>query len=373
MRILPDSVLALLLGLMLLAARGTEAQAAPHRPQDEGRHDTPFESWVVLAHLTAPDGAERDLWVAFFTGAVSVARVSGVYVVLANGADGSYRVRQKLEMPLVGRVSHTRGSLRERYGSNELTRSPGGAYELSLNLDGFRLELSLTPRKPVTDLGEITVGRGRRQRHVASPRGEVVARVTEEGSTLPLRGLGVFQHLWGAAPEQEGVAEMFSLHLDDGSDALTMVNRSLPANNSLVLVDSAGVPRVLREFTVTADGVGDGSGLSGGWRFRADSADLDLRVMPRDQGVRVDFVGIPFRIVRAQVEGRSGGRKVTGQAYTTCGPRSAERLRPPAGTVAPAVAEPSSRRSIERPPAMQRAFRLPYGRRILLLFTRDKT
>lgn len=314
MRTLPRSVLVLLLGLMVLAARGAWAQATPHRPQDEGRHDTPFESWVVLAHLTAPDGTERDLWVAFFTGAVSVARVSGVYAVLANGADGSYRVRQKLEMPLVGRVSHTRGSLRERYGSNELTRSPGGAYEISLSLDGFRLELSLTPRKPVTDLGEITVGRGRRQRYVATPRGEVVARVTEEGSTLPLRGLGVFQHLWGTAPEEEGVAEMFSLHLDDGSDALAMVNRSFPTNHSLVLADSVGAPRVLREFTVTADGADD-AGLPREWRFRADSADLDLRVMPRDQGVRVDFAGIPFRIVRAQVKGRSGGREVSGQAY----------------------------------------------------------
>ena len=316
MRILFHSVVALLLGLMLVGARGAGAQATPHRPQDEGRHATPFESWVVLAHLTAPDGTERDLWVAFFTGAVSVARVSGVYAVLANGADGSYRVRQKLEMPLVGRVSHTRESLRERYGSNELTRSAGGTYEISLNLDGFRLELSLTPRKPVTDLGEITVGRGRKQRYVATPRGEVVARVTEEGSTLPLLGLGVFQHLWGAAPEEEGVAEMFSLHLDDGSDVLAMVNRSFPVNNSLVLADSAGVPRVLREFAVMADGAGDGPGLlPRGWRFRAESVDLDLRVIPRDQGVRVDFAGIPFRIVRAQVEGRSGDRKVTGQAY----------------------------------------------------------
>lgn len=204
MRILFHSVVALLLGLMLVGARGAGAQATPHRPQDEGRHATPFESWVVLAHLAAADGTERDLWVAFFTGAVSVARVSGVYAVLANGADGSYRVRQNLEMPLVGRVSHTRESLRERYGSNELTRSAGGTYEISLNLDGFRLELSLTPRKPVTDLGEITVGRGRKQRYVATPRGEVVARVTEEGSTLPLLGLGVFQHLWELRRRRKG-------------------------------------------------------------------------------------------------------------------------------------------------------------------------
>jgi predicted secreted hydrolase len=311
------TVLALLLAAALLSSGRVAAQAAPHLPQDEGRHAAPFESWVVLAHLSAPDGTPYDLWVAFFTGKVSIAPVSGVYAVIADGADGTYRTYQRISLPLRDRVSHSREALRERYGSSLLTRSPAGDYELSLSLDGLRLGLTLRPDKPVIELGEIAVGRGRRQRYFATPRGTVTARLEENGEPLALQGLGVFQHLWGDPPREEGAAEIFALHLDDGSDVLAMLNRSFPENNSLAVADPRSATRVVREFSAAADTAGGRSGqlLPTRWRFSAVASGVELRVIPRDEGQRVEFAGIPFRIVRADVEGRLGGREVRGQGY----------------------------------------------------------
>lgn len=289
-------------------------------PADDGMHrDASFETWAGFAHLRSPEGAEYSAFAIFFTGRFLGVGVSGVYGALLDARAGEFLDDRDLVVPIVGRAVHTTGRLNERYDRSVLARADERSpYDLTVRSSKLRFAFTMAPTRDPVSLGRVDVGPGRTQQGYVVPHTRVAGELfTAGGREVEVSGGGIFQHLWGDAPDESAAQDIFAIHLDQGTDLFAIAGPT--AESAVLVVADSNASRTLQGgFLVRSDSsVEDGSlSFRRRWHLQVQSPALDLHVEASGPGRRVSLLGIPYLIVRCAVRGsRAAGVPVSGTAY----------------------------------------------------------
>lgn len=290
-------------------------------PESDGKHEkVDFEGWTLLAHLAASSGARYGLSIFFFSGKVSGFNASVAYVVVADESKKQSQNFRTIKPPIIGRASHTKGRLFEKYGKNILQRSPdGGAYEIQLVMKDLRANVRFTPKKAPVDMGQMNVGQQKDVRLYILPRGEISATLQYQNEPLDLNGFGIFQHEWGDSPEKDAASNMFALHFDDGTDVIIYQSPRFPSLNTAVISEKDGRIAVTPEFTAVADtslAVPDGRDqFAMQWTIRLAAGSPTLRLEPTFDGQQIDLLGLPYWLGRCRIKEMNGPSPGGGIGY----------------------------------------------------------
>jgi predicted secreted hydrolase len=215
----------------------------------------------------------------------------------------------------------------------------GGAGRLTAAAEGTRLELALTPEKPVvtpaanllTGAGAAGPDTGPAFRWLAEPRLGLSGRLLRRGTETRVSGSAWLDHIWGAAGGAgAGLAgtrgplalNRFLLQLDDGSELLCIHLRrraggGTPVPTCLVIA-SDGDTRVLRRRALTlapkdatwrsSDGAAD---YPVAWRLEAPGLDLSLDIRALQPAQEL-VLGERLWSGAVAVDGEHAGRSVAG-------------------------------------------------------------
>jgi predicted secreted hydrolase len=285
-------------------------------PADDGPHSSVyFEWWWWNGHLVTPDGRRYGFIVYFASKPLQHYHFLDYTLTDVSGRRFHY-ARQAF---IPGAPKPVKRGVWLR-GDHAWARGANGRDKLHLAVDGYRLDLSLTARKPpVLHFGsghatfycntasfysrtrmkvEGTLrASGARPATARLPRPVRAHLIPESEISVAVTGIGYFEHAWGNLPGID-VANWneFTLHLDDGRDLYLGLMRAPPNGKQFTfefgaISDSDGKLTTLHrgEFRVVPTGV---------WKrdesctypvaYKIDAKDIHIRVRPslNDQELR---------------------------------------------------------------------------------------
>ncbi len=196
--------------------------------------------------------------------------------------------------------------------------------------DGSRLDLSMTPIKPIVLQGEAGLSRksdtpGNASYYYSIPRLRSQGELTIGGERYAVHGVSWMDREWSTSalgPQQSGW-DWFALHLDDGYDLMfyrlrrndgTIDQHSngtlIDAKGNAVHLDHGDVQAEVRSNWRSADGII----YPARWRIRIPEAKLDLEVQPlvADQELHGS---VRYWEGAADVQGVHLGQDVQGRGY----------------------------------------------------------
>jgi predicted secreted hydrolase len=235
-------------------------ESAPHRaialPADDAAHNSvQYEYWWWFGHTTARDGRRLAFIVIFYS--KPWARVQEVQYAITDLSRGTFH--QAVE-PLIRTQRNAVENGFALRGDHAVARGGNGRDALRIEVDGYRLDLSLAATKrPVPHFGDGHAAPYCQSAYTYSrPRMRVVGVLRHGGATVRVRGTNTFEHLWGfapAAPVASWVHMNFALR--DGRDVLLFfvkaVDDKLASWETGWISDARGKLTTLHrgDFTVT--------------------------------------------------------------------------------------------------------------------------
>ncbi len=209
--------------------------------------------------------------------------------------------------------------------------SAGGYWKLhAQGDDGSRLDLSLTPVKPIVLQGDAGLSRksdapGNASYYYSIPRLRSKGELTIGGQRYAVQGDSWMDREWSTSalgPQQSGW-DWFSLHLDDGYDLmfyrLRREDGTVDAHSNGTLIDAQGDVVHLNREQVRTEVLShwrssDGVDYPARWRIKIPSAQLDVQVQPTvaDQELHGS---VRYWEGAVEVQGRHRGQSVQGRGY----------------------------------------------------------
>lgn len=196
--------------------------------------------------------------------------------------------------------------------------------------DGSRLDLSLTPVKPIVLQGDAGLSRksdapGNASYYYSVPRLRSQGELTIGGQQYAVQGVTWMDREWSTSAlgaEQSGW-DWFSLHLDDGYDLmfyrLRRKDGSIDEHSNGTLIDPKGNAVHLNRDQVQSEVLSrwrsdDGTDYPARWRIQIPSAQLDVEVQPvlADQELHGS---VRYWEGAVDVHGSHRGQRVQGRGY----------------------------------------------------------
>ena len=234
-----------LLGSLALAAPVSAAfvypTVAPRPlmfPRDHGAHpDFRTEWWYLTGWLDVPGGAAVGFQVTFFRtrtevdpanpSAFAAKQLIIAHAALADSARGSLQLDERIARTGFGVAGASEVDTDVHLGTWRFERLPGGEYRCVLPARGFALEIAARPTQPLLLQGDAGYSRkgplpAQASYYYSQPQLDVRARLTRDGQSRLLTGLGWLDHEWSSSLLATDAAgwDWVGMNLDDGS-ALT--------------------------------------------------------------------------------------------------------------------------------------------------------
>ena len=195
---------------------------------------------------------------------------------------------------------------------------------------GVKIDFVMDLAKPIVLQGDAGYsvkgpGYGNASYYYSMTRLNTSGVLTINGDAHEVEGLSWMDREWSTsllAEDQEGW-DWFSLHLDDGWDLMYFnvrnTSASAPPHADGVLVDPAGVRMALNLQDVQLDVLETWASPKGGvypakWRLRVPDQGLDLYIEPYFANQELDLA-VRYWEGAVKVEGRAGGKAVSGSGY----------------------------------------------------------
>jgi len=322
-------------------ARATEVLPF-HLPEDHGPHfEFQTEWWYFTGHLLADFDRRFGFQLTFFRRGLapgpppsgpglSTNQVYFAHFALADIEAGTHTFAERWSRgaaPLAG----ARGQPFAVWLEDWRVEAKGDALRLSARDSDRGLALTLAPRKPLALHGDRGLSAksdepGNASYYVGYTRLEARGELSLGAQSLPVRGLGWFDHEWSTSALGPGVVgwDWFSLQLDDGRELMFFRLRR----------EDGTVERVSGGTLVERDGRTKRLGTSdlqvevldrwtsphthavypARWRLRAPGLGLDLELAPwlADQEMHTSFT---YWEGAVRVTGQDGGRPLSGNGY----------------------------------------------------------
>lgn len=240
------------------AAACSSAERRPiSLPADDRPHNTSYlEWWWWRGSLKAPRGRRFGFTVTFAS--KPWARVYGADYTVTDLSRGSFHYDRE---PTILGPPADRGNGMRLQGENVFAAGGGGRDRLRYQIDGYRIDLKVRPRKrPVRQLGDGHVSVYCNEASFYSRVGSRVSGTIEaNGRRRKVRGTTTFDHMWGFSPGIEVAGwDWMNFELDDGRHVFLVVVEALRGRqeNSLhtgSISDAKGrvTPLHRGDFTVT--------------------------------------------------------------------------------------------------------------------------
>jgi len=289
-------------------------------PEDDGKHDgVDFETWIVFARVQTPAAEHYRFAVFFASGKIIGLSISAVYVFFADEDLREAEHSTKIVIPIVQSATHTTGRLSEQYGNASLIRQDSaGVYTVSFDFEDSRVTMVLEPKKAAVNLGMVSVGTEKHERGYLVPRGLITGTIAGKDRKSTLTGIGMFQHLWGDSPDKKAAADMFAIHLEDGTDVAAFFSPDFPQSNRLIISGPSDLVDVQTKFTAYPESVAVGkTGIRFSVRWNLATTDSSLRISmnPKLIGQEVQMLGLPYWVQTCEADGYVGGEHLRGVAY----------------------------------------------------------
>lgn len=314
-------------------------------PRDHGKHpDFQTEWWYFTGNVKAADKSEWGFQLTFFRRSLLAQRTP---------RRSSWAIRDvypahfALTDITANRFFHTQILSREGPGlasaaSDDLNvqvkdwsaRQDGDVIHLRAAQDGYRLDLSLVPTKPVVLHGNAGFSRKGDTRNQASyyysfTRLAVSGSIEFRGKAHDVRGFAWMDHEFGSSillKDQAGW-DWFSLQLDDGTDVMVFHLRKQDGSTERpfgTFVPRTGVPEDLdgRSIVITPGEMWTSPHTKAQypltWTVKVPDKKLSLEVTPliRDQELASERgAGIAYWEGAVSVKGLRDGKSVRGRGY----------------------------------------------------------
>ena len=328
-------------------------------PRDDGPHDRLTEWWYYTGHLRADDGTRLGFEYVVFRaerGGFPVSWASHLALTDETGDRFHYAQRSEIGPQADGSPRDATGEptgFRFSVAGLDVTgATPPGSTPWTMSgslgedalaaaataretggdpVDGFGLELTLSPRKAPalhdTD-GYIDFGVAGGSYYYSRTSMAAAGSVTLGDRTLAVQGDAWFDHQWGDFISVGGGGwDWFAVNLEDGTDLTVSLVRAADGTYPLVygtLVAADGTTRHLDrdalsvEVTDAWTSPATGAAYPAGWTVRVPGAGLDIGLRPTVAQQELDTratTGVVYWEGSQVVSATRDGEAVGGQAY----------------------------------------------------------
>jgi len=316
-------------------------------PADHGSHpEFQTEWWYFTGNLVSPSGRAFGYQLTFFRAALektplypenpwSVRDLYLAHFALTDVSGGGFFWKERVSRTGPG-LAGAAGEGLDVHLLDWKAVQMGGTINLAARSDEMGLNLSLTPRKPPVLHGREGLslkgpnpGQASFYYSLTDLAAEGVIDLPGENAT-PVSGRSWFDHEFGSnqlAPDQAGW-DWFGLHLSDGRELMIYLMRKKDgkvedvSSGTLVHPDGSFTHLSLDDFIVTARDFWKSPASEGrypsGWEVLVPGQEIRIRVTPlvKDQEMITEAAArITYWEGAVAIEGRSGGRDVTGGGY----------------------------------------------------------
>lgn len=315
-------------------------------PADHASHDLfKTEWWYYTGHLKAGDGRKFGFELTFFrTGAEiedgikdSPWTVNNIYLAHMAVSDlksGKFFFDEKMSRAAFDKAGADSDKHRV-WIDNWSAESKGKKHLLKASGDGYAFNLSLTAKKgPVihgmNGVSQKASCKGCASHYYSISRMAAEGMLTAGGIEHAVKGTAWMDHEFGSnqlSEEQVGW-DWFSIQLQDGTDLMLYVMRradgSYDPNSSgtLVAADGRSAHLEMEDFSIAATGHWQSPESGGeypmGWEVKLPEHDLELVLKPsleNQELITKRSTKVSYWEGSCTVTGRSGGAKVSGDAY----------------------------------------------------------
>jgi predicted secreted hydrolase len=313
-------------------------------PRDHGPHlEYATEWWYYTGNLDANDGRHFGFQMAFFRSALAPearARASGwattnIYMAhfsVTDVAGGQFRAFDRFSRAAAGLAGAAGAPYRVWLDdwSAEGSGPEGMAMRLHAAQDGVAIDLALTSERPPALQGDRGLSQkgaspGNASYYYSLTRMATQGAIELDRQRYVVRGLSWMDHEFGSSALEPGVAgwDWFGLQLGDGRDLAYARIRNADGSDGLALgalfaadgskLDLAS-SEIALEVLETWRSPRTGVEYPAGWRLRAPSAGLDVRITPwlADQELPL---AVLYWEGAVKVEGTADGRPIDGNGY----------------------------------------------------------
>jgi len=322
-------------------------------PKDHGPHPGyRTEWWYYTGNLQAQSGAKYGFQLTFFRSQISPPgadlkwprpasawRTRQVY--LAHSAITDIDEKQHLQAELVSREALDMAGAHQTEVATTVFLKNWSAiigpdqHLLAVNSDKFAYELALTPQKPPVRHGNEGYSlKGssaeRASCYYSFTRLRAQGKLSLGENTIAVEGSAWMDHEYSTALLEPGLQgwDWFSLQLSDNTEVMAFVLRTekggIGPASSATVIGNQGLSRHISkdEFAVTVRETWQSphskAVYPAGWRMQIRPGLLDLTVIPNlaDQEMQTaGSTGVSYWEGSVSIDGKNGGRPVTGQGY----------------------------------------------------------
>ncbi len=299
-------------------------------PRDDGPHDVPLEWWYYTGHLWTEDGRRFGFEQVFF----KAQRASGdgvglvSHVAITDNERRVFQYDQRISILPALRTPDTGFDL--AIGDWSM-RGANGEDRLVASTEAYNLVLALRSTKPPAlhdGDGYIDYGNGQASYYYSRTRMAVTGTLAVNGKGERITGEAWMDHQWGDfTTYQDGGWDWYSLQLEDGTDVMLYVIRTLDGSPLIVdgsVVDAKGTLTVLdrEDFRAVSTGTwtspATGITYPSGWTVDVPVVGLSLTLEPSMEDQELDTrqtTQVVYWEGEVVVQGTRNGHPIRGFGY----------------------------------------------------------
>lgn len=345
----------ILLSIMLMCApcgaisEDLFKKATPGRvlqfPRDHGKHpDFETEWWYFTGHLKDSKGVEYGFQVTFFRRGMfkdtanteskwAVRDVYPAHFALTDPKAGIFRHRELIAREGPGLAEASQENLNVRV-KDWYAKMEGGKIQLSASSGDEKLQLTLTPEKPLVlhgSKGFSIKGNNPSQAsyYYSFTRLKAQGTLYMNNTSHNVSGIAWMDHEFGSSVMLSGQSgwDWFSIQMDDGSELMVFNMRKLDNSKERYFgtyVRPDGVGENLKNMEITIDGKETWKSpitkaiYPSGWKISIKELGLGLDVIPlmkNQELISEGSTGIVYWEGAVKINGLKMGKQVSGKGY----------------------------------------------------------
>jgi predicted secreted hydrolase len=292
-------------------------------PKDQAPHAGDMEWWYYTGHLRAADGRKWGFELTFFQAYLgSIAGYSAHYAV-TDLQKGVHFYDQKFFLP-----DQPFATL-DLVADDWSIRGDGTGARLAGVMDGYVLDLAVTPTKPAVihgSDGTVDMGDVSPSFYYSQTRMAAVGTLTVDGAAVPVTGIAWMDHQWGKFDVFASNGwDWFSIQLEDQTEVMLYFLHDKEGRTTMTaatVVDEYGCARQASGVEVRPTGSWKSPHTDAtypmGWEVTVGSEDLELTLVPTVLDQEIDARDTTLNTYwegAVDVTGTRRGRAVTGDAY----------------------------------------------------------
>jgi predicted secreted hydrolase len=314
-------------------------------PRDHGKHgEFQTEWWYFTGNLRSDHDRDWGFQLTFFRRAIgaqpvrkgsewAVRDVWPAHFALVDIKNGEFFHTELITREGPGLAEAASDGLKARV-KNWKAEEQNGAIRLNAEHNGYALDLTLAPAKPVVLHGDAGYSRKGDSEQQASyyysfTRLTTEGAITFNNTVYQVKGLSWMDHEFGSGILEDGQSgwDWFSLQLDDGADIMVFNMRKKdgsPEKPLGTVVGPDGIKTDLSAGRVLISSLGawtsprSGAVYPSGWRLEIPGEAIDLEIAPAvlDQELSAEkSTGVIYWEGAVTVKGARRGKPVQGRGY----------------------------------------------------------